>query len=316
MSPPGSAGSAGDHRRGGPVPPARPPAPPAAAAARPAPGRAGRTARRRAPTAARRPRQIAAPVRRRSLFSSRLISSQLRLTSSAPETVTSANTCGCRRTSLATIPSATSSIVYDGAVVALGGDAGVEHDLQQHVAEFLAEGLLVAGLQGLEGLIGLLEQVRRERFMGLAGIPRAFRAQPVHGHHQVHQVRAGQVGRSAQRAARQAARHRRLRRAGQPHHRPWAVNAVHRRFLATRYPIPASSSAGSCGWPAGASTSAADRRACHAAQLSSPGATRGLVTRTVSKPASAPTAMPSAPALRAATPCWARRRPGPGCSLS
>jgi hypothetical protein len=32
---------------------------------------------------------------------------------------------------------------------------------------------------------------------------------------------------------------------------------------------------------------AADRRACHASRLSSPGATRGLVTRTICKPASA-----------------------------
>ena len=48
-----------------------------------------------------------------SFFSSRLISSQLRLTSSAPETATSAKTCGCRRTSLATIPAATSSTVND-----------------------------------------------------------------------------------------------------------------------------------------------------------------------------------------------------------
>jgi hypothetical protein len=35
-----------------------------------------------------------------------------------------------------------------GAVVTLGCDAGVEHDLQQHVPEFLAEGLLIDRLEG------------------------------------------------------------------------------------------------------------------------------------------------------------------------
>src|SRR5690242_2974701 len=48
------------------------------------------------------------------LFAARsaaLICSQFALTSSAPATATSANTCGCRRTSLSTIPAATSSMV-------------------------------------------------------------------------------------------------------------------------------------------------------------------------------------------------------------
>ena len=43
--------------------------------------------------------------------SAALISSQLRVTSSAPDTATPANTCGCRRTSLVTMASATSSTV-------------------------------------------------------------------------------------------------------------------------------------------------------------------------------------------------------------
>ena len=55
--------------------------------------------------------------------------------------------------------------VVDGercTVVPLGRDARVEHHLQQHVAEFLAEGLPIAGLKRLERLVGLLEQVRGE----------------------------------------------------------------------------------------------------------------------------------------------------------
>jgi hypothetical protein len=49
--------------------------------------------------------------------------------------------------------------------------------------------------------------------------------------------------------------------------------------------IPASSSVGSTGWPAGARTTEAERSASQAGQLSRPGATRGLVARTISKPA-------------------------------
>ena len=44
--------------------------------------------------------------------SAALIASQFSFTSSAPDTLTSLNTCGCLRISLAAIPSATSSIVY------------------------------------------------------------------------------------------------------------------------------------------------------------------------------------------------------------
>ena len=39
----------------------------------------------------------------------------------------------------------------------------MEHHLQQHVTEFLAEGPVVAGLEGLERLVWLLQQVRGER---------------------------------------------------------------------------------------------------------------------------------------------------------
>ena len=50
--------------------------------------------------------------------------------------------------------------------------------------------------------------------------------------------------------------------------------------------------------PAGASTAAAERSAYQADQRSSPGATRGLVARTISKPASAPRERLSARARR------------------
>ena len=80
-------------------------------------------------------------------------------TSSASATSRPANTCGCRCTSLSTMPPATSSMV-EAASSRLRGDAGVEVHLEQQVAELLAQVARVAGLDRLERLVGLLEQVR------------------------------------------------------------------------------------------------------------------------------------------------------------
>ena len=129
---------------------------------------------------------------------------------------------------VADMPSTSTSLGHDpvgdvidrvaGAVVALGRDARVEHHLQQHVAEFLAEGLLIARLEGVERLVGLLQQVRGQGLVGLPGVPGAFHPQPVHGRHQVEQVRARQVSRTAQQPG--PGRDRRIvTRLGQPHHR-------------------------------------------------------------------------------------------------
>jgi hypothetical protein len=104
-----------------------------------------------------------------------------------------------------------------GAVVAFGRDARVKHHLQRDVAEFLAEGLLIAGLQRLQGLVRLLEQVRRQRGVALPGVPRAIDAQPVHGGHQVDQVSARQVYGAVHQPG--IGRERRgIPRPGQPHH--------------------------------------------------------------------------------------------------
>ena len=110
----------------------------------------------------------------RARFSSRLISSQLRLTSSAPEHGHVGEYVRVPPHQLGHDP------VHDvidreaRAIRPLGRDPRVEHHLQQHVAEFLAEVLLIPGLQGLERLVRLLEQVRGERFMCLPGVPGAL----------------------------------------------------------------------------------------------------------------------------------------------
>jgi hypothetical protein len=52
------------------------------------------------------------------------------------------------------------------------GEPGVQHHLQQHVAQFLAQRRQVRGHDGVVRLVALLEQVRREAFVGLLPLPR------------------------------------------------------------------------------------------------------------------------------------------------
>src|SRR5579863_9152866 len=58
----------------------------------------------------------------------------------------------------------------------------MEQDLQQQVAELLAQQSEVTGLDRLKRLVGFLEQVTGQRLVGLFGVPRAAarRAEPVH----------------------------------------------------------------------------------------------------------------------------------------
>ena len=70
--------------------------------------------------------------------------------------------------------------VVDGELAGLLGDHGVEVDLEQQVAELLAQVRHVAGVDRLERLVGLLEQVARQRAVGLPGLPGALGAQPAH----------------------------------------------------------------------------------------------------------------------------------------
>ena len=56
----------------------------------------------------------------------------------------------------------------------------MEDDLEQQVAQLLAQVCRSARLDGLDHLAGLLDQVRQQREVGLIGVPRAVLAQPVH----------------------------------------------------------------------------------------------------------------------------------------
>src|SRR5262245_8614378 len=56
-------------------------------------------------------------------------------------------------------------------VALLLGDAGVEDDLEQQIAELLAHGRAAAGLDRLEDFVGFLDQKGLERRRGLLAIP-------------------------------------------------------------------------------------------------------------------------------------------------
>ena len=122
----------------------------------------------------------------------------------------------------------------------LGGEGGVEHDLEQQVAQLLLEVVAVAAsgrrLDGLEHLVGLLEQVAGERLRGSArgptGIARAGcaparrsgRARPPTGAAQLgHPQRREVVGLDG--AVEVGPRHRAHRLVGQPE----ALQHGHRR---------------------------------------------------------------------------------------
>ena len=61
------------------------------------------------------------------------------------------------------------------------GHAGVEHDLQQQVAELVPEVVEVAALDGVGDLVGLLDRVGRDRPERLLEVPRTSAARPCAG---------------------------------------------------------------------------------------------------------------------------------------
>jgi hypothetical protein len=63
--------------------------------------------------------------------------------------------------------------VLESEGAALGGKVGVEDDLEQKVAEFLAEVGVIGIGDGVNGLAGFLEESGAEGFVGLLAVPRA-----------------------------------------------------------------------------------------------------------------------------------------------
>ena len=105
------------------------------------------------------------------------MASQRSLTSSAVRPAASARcsavpkTWGLRRRILSASPRTTSSIVNSTGLL---GDRRVEVDLQQQVAELLAQVLGVALVDRLGDLVGLLVQEGHQRLVGLLALPGAL----------------------------------------------------------------------------------------------------------------------------------------------
>ena len=117
--------------------------------------------------------------------------------------MSAAKTWGLRRCILSLMPRATSSRVNSPGLL---GDHRVEVDLQQQVAELLAQVVGVAGVDRLEGLGGLLLEVARQRAMGLLALPGAVAAQPPHVVEEVEQRLAARPSVSRRPARRGSAR--------------------------------------------------------------------------------------------------------------
>ena len=73
----------------------------------------------------------------------------------------------------------------------LGGELGVEHDLEQQVAELAGELGRGARLERVVDLVGLLEQVLAQRLVGLLAVPRAAVGLAQPGGDPGHRPRAG-----------------------------------------------------------------------------------------------------------------------------
>lgn len=88
--------------------------------------------------------------------------------------------------------------VAEGKGVPLLGHAGVEHDLEQQVAELVLEILEIAAIDGVRDLVGLLDGVGRDAGEVLLQVPRtagAGGAQRGHDRDQVRDVaRGGELG--------------------------------------------------------------------------------------------------------------------------
>ena len=61
--------------------------------------------------------------------------------------------------------------ICDGEFPVLAGDLGVQHDLQEHVAQFVVEGVHILAVDGVHGLISLLDEVGAQRRVRLLAVP-------------------------------------------------------------------------------------------------------------------------------------------------
>ncbi len=114
-----------------------------------------------------------------SFFSSALISSQRRFTSSAVFAEPSPKTCGCRRISFSLMASSESSMRE---LAFFGRHLGEEDGLEHQVAELFGQAGPIALVDGVQHFVGLFEQIGLDGVEGLFAIPRAAAGSAQPGH--------------------------------------------------------------------------------------------------------------------------------------
>ncbi len=119
----------------------------------------------------------------------------------------SPKTCGCRRTSFSVVPRATAREIARAPFLE---QQGQEVDLEQHVAELVAQLLVVAGVRGVRQLVCLLDRVRDDALLVLLPVPGAVPAQAARDRVQLEEGLAQRLGhRLAARGRRRPAGRRR-----------------------------------------------------------------------------------------------------------
>jgi hypothetical protein len=68
--------------------------------------------------------------------------------------------------------------IVDVPPAVIGRQLGVEHHLEQHIAELIAHRVVVVGFDRLDQLVRLLQEMASQRAMGLLGVPRASVGRP------------------------------------------------------------------------------------------------------------------------------------------
>jgi len=95
-----------------------------------------------------------------------------------------------------------------------GGELRVEHDLEEQVAEFLAQFRIDAVFDRIDDFVGLFDEVAHERGVGLLAVPRARAPQAGHDLHQIVPVLMARAGRQRQQRHRDRGRQRSARHPG------------------------------------------------------------------------------------------------------
>ena len=198
----------------------------------------------------------------------------------------------------------------------LGGQLGVEHDLQPQVAELAGQLGRGAGLERVVDLVGLLEQVLAQRLVGLLAVPRAAVGLAQPGGDPGHRPRSGdrQLRRDRAEVERRLERRCGQRRDGRPVGRPEPSDRMIRRVEPGQERQRVASGRPGTAGQREQRQRRSPRRAGSRAGRSAAGATARSARRPASPPRTPGGRRPDRDPSGAAPPRRARRAPAPPVS--